>query len=96
MKLPTRLRDPVLHQSIPSQAVLTRRSGELDKQPFAPVFHPKLDRFDDNEHIGVGTVMVQDIVGMEFLDSCRRRIPEIHNEFPPHGVAYEYSEEPES
>lgn len=95
MKLLKGLYGPALHQSIPSQAVLTRL-GELDRKPSTPVKQPQLDNFDDNEHIGVGAVMVQDVAGMEFLDSGRRRIPDIHDGFPPHGMAYEYAEEPES
>ena len=89
MKLLTRLRYHPPQQPYPSQTVVAWLEDES-----------KESSDDDNEHIGIGASMVQDVLGMEFLDSCRRIIPEIHGEFHPHGLAYdefaEYIADPES
>lgn len=89
MKLLTRLRDPALQLPPPSVAELTWADE---------IKHAITDEEDENNgHLGVGAATVPDVAGLEFLDSCRRRIPDIHEEFPPHGLAYDdYTEEQDS
>jgi len=83
MKLLKRLRDPETRTSIPP----------LDAMSWIETINVETYG-TDHDHFGVGAAMIADLVGMEFLDSYRRRIPEIHEEFPPHGLTYdEYEEE---
>lgn len=84
MKLLTRLRSPSqLQQTPPITVILNEISSNVSDE--------------ESEHLGVGAAMVPDVIGMEFLDGSRRRIPDIHEEFPPHGLAYDdYAEELES
>lgn len=46
----------------------------------------EMDLLNDDEHLGIGAMMPQDVAGLNFLDSYRRRIPDLHEEFPPHGL----------
>ncbi len=59
---------------------------------------PDHEAFDhDIAHLGIGAAMAQDVAGMEFLDGYRRRIPCIHEEFPPHALGHEdFAEELEA
>jgi hypothetical protein len=38
---------------------------------------------ENEDHIGVGALMPQDVVGLDFMDGFRRKIPEVHEDFPP-------------
>jgi hypothetical protein len=80
MKLLARLREP---QQTRASQVTIRWLDEAELEQTG----------DEHDHMGVGAAMVQDLAGMEFLDSYRRRIPEIHEEFPPHGLTYDESAE---
>jgi hypothetical protein len=92
MKLLTRLRDTTFYQSTPSQAVLAWLDGLNSSELEESTSQSELVQFgnpEDDEHIGVGAAMPQDVAGLNFLDSCRRRIPDIHEDFPPHGVSFD-------
>lgn len=74
MKLLSRLREPD-----PARLAVVSWNDEADHASFE----------HDVAHLGIGAAMAQDVVGMEFLDGCRRRIPSIHEEFPPHALGHD-------
>ncbi len=74
MKLLSRLREPD-----PAGMAVISWNDEAD---YATGEH-------DAAHLGIGAAMAQDIAGMEFLDNYRRRIPSIHEEFPPHALGHD-------
>ena len=83
MKLLSRLREPDL-----TQVTIISMPEEPEHASFE----------NDITYLGVGAAMAQDVAGMEFLDGYRRRIPSIHEEFPPHALGHDdfFSEELEA
>lgn len=61
------------------------------RQSFGEETFPSPEISDD-DHYGIGGLVSQDIVNMDFLESHRRRIPDLHEEFPPHGFCISHSE----
>jgi len=45
---------------------------------------------DDGEHLGIGAAMAADVIGLEFLDDFRRRMPQIQEDYPAQWMGCEY------
>jgi len=74
MKLLARLRQPHQAEALP---------------PITVILNEISTNADHEEHLGVGAATVPDIFGMEFAEGTRRRIPDIHEDFPPLGMTYD-------
>jgi len=45
---------------------------------------------DDSEYLGVGATTVEDVIGLNFLDSFRSHVPDNNEEYPQYGPGGEY------
>lgn len=63
---------------------------EQENFPPADVLRIDPDLFAETEEdpLDVGVAMPQDVLALDFLEGYRRRIPEVHEEFPPHGLSW--------
>ena len=74
MKLLSRLRQPQQEEILPPITVIL---NEINANA------------EHEEHLGVGAATAPDVFGMEFADGTRRRIPDIHEDYPPLGMSYD-------
>jgi len=91
MKLLTRLRKPLRNETSSTHPAQPSLEAMIEVKPEAP--NPSFDGMpgaellNDYDYFGIGAAMPHDVAGLDFLDSYRKRIPDMHEEFPLRGMA---------
>ncbi len=70
----------------------SKETPELPQENFLPAdiqrIDPDLFAETDEDQLDIDADMPQEVSALDFLEGYRRRIPDVHEEFPPHGLSW--------
>jgi len=91
MKAHTFSSEPSLYQPIPSHALMSlmdelNKDGNYLEESAISLQPLQTDNTDHHDYLSVGSIMPQDVTGLEFIDGYRRRIRDMQEELPFYGM----------